>query len=183
MELDDVLEFVAMRLSRTKNYPRTVPELDALGEAVISASKKTGVEIHRIVDRCAEVSGVCPTDYDLLTVAKEIKIQDEVAAGTHNSLAKQGNAQQFTREQLEAQYGPPQPIAPKDLRDQLVAIGKAAQSKESEMWRKIKLELRQAPGQKSFAWPDWTELANVAEKLGYGKVADRWRNSYLGGGR
>lgn len=86
MELADAIQIVS-RLSRTKRFPTTRDELEGLAEGLQCAHKATGVPGPQIVTKCAELSEWCPTDADLLTVARDIARCAQVAQGSFDSMA------------------------------------------------------------------------------------------------
>ena len=79
------------RLERTAGYPRSDDGVEFLARGLQKASATTGIKEARIVERCAEISRYCPTDSDLLTVAKDIARLDALAGGTFDSQAGAGN--------------------------------------------------------------------------------------------
>ncbi len=87
MELADAIQIVS-RLSRTKRYPTTGAEMQALADGLIRAHTATRVPGADIVLKCAELSEWCPTDADLLTVARDIARCSQVADGSFDSMAR-----------------------------------------------------------------------------------------------
>jgi hypothetical protein len=75
---DQALIFVG-QLSRTINYPRDPEQIVAMAQALIRAAEATNVEADQIIRECAETSQYCPTDRDLLSVARDIKERVERA--------------------------------------------------------------------------------------------------------
>ena len=76
-----------------------------------NASEAAKIGAGRIIDRCAATSDWCPTDADLLTIARDLEREDAVAAGTYDSMANAANvAPKLSKADLEREYGPPQPI-------------------------------------------------------------------------
>lgn len=61
------------RFARCANYPKDDAALEALVDGLVAAAHKTGVAMAAIVDRCVSESLWCPADFDLLTVAREIR--------------------------------------------------------------------------------------------------------------
>jgi|ERR1700734_903949 len=55
------------------NFPRDQAGLEALAEALESASKQTGVSMKAIVTSCATGGAWCPTPYDILQAAVKLK--------------------------------------------------------------------------------------------------------------
>ncbi len=91
MEITEALDIIE-RLSRTKNYPRDINGLNFLAEGLTRAAGSTGVDPSRIVKACAAASEWCPTDADLLSVARDIARLDAVAAGTYDTTAGGSNS-------------------------------------------------------------------------------------------
>jgi hypothetical protein len=71
MELDDALELVE-RLSRTQNYPKDKSGLNHLAEGLIYASDTFDIPGSEIIAECAQVSNFCPTDHDLIAIARNL---------------------------------------------------------------------------------------------------------------
>src|ERR1017187_130178 len=70
----DPLDLIGV-FARSSNFPKTKEAVQFLAQGLSKASKASGVEMSDIVDRCAELSGFCPTDHDMLKVAEEIRVQ------------------------------------------------------------------------------------------------------------
>lgn len=72
MEPESALTAI-QRFARCQNYPRGEEAQTLFADAVATASQETGVPIHEIIDRCLKISQYCPTDFDLLNVARDLK--------------------------------------------------------------------------------------------------------------
>jgi len=72
-ELELTPEELVITFSRCANYPKDRAGILALAQGLVKASRITGVPMRAIVDRCTEISQWCPTDSDLLSVAREIQ--------------------------------------------------------------------------------------------------------------
>ena len=153
MELDESLQFIA-RLSRTKNYPKDESGLVGLAEGLIQAAAATGANPQQIVMVCATTSEWCPTDFDLMTVAKQIR--DE-----------QKRAQEALEPSLEHQwrqtYGPPKPFDWKALDTEKVKFTRAH---EKKLYAAIKAH---HPEELT-----WAGMIEAARELGYDDYADAW---------
>lgn len=105
--VDEAIEQLAP-LQRTKDYPKNSRGMLALAEGLIRASDLTGKTMEAIVRRCADTSPYCPTDADLLTVAKDMVRIDAVIDGTYDATASQGNHASPNRvAQWRKECGPP----------------------------------------------------------------------------
>ncbi len=153
MELAEALEIVA-RLSRTKNYPRVEAGIVHLAEGLMRAVEATGANPQQIVMICVTTSEWCPTDFDLMTVAKQIRDEQKRA---------QEALQPPVEEQWRKTYGPPKAFDWKALDTAKVARVKA---REKEMLQKIKAH---HPEELS-----WAGMAQAARELGYTDYADAW---------
>lgn len=67
----------AMRLcsafTRCMNYPKDEDGVAALARGLMWAASSTDIPMHRIVEECCRISMYCPTDADMLTVARDIR--------------------------------------------------------------------------------------------------------------
>jgi len=153
MELDESLQFIA-RLSRTKNYPKDEAGLVGLAEGLIRAAAATGANPQQIVMVCATTSEWCPTDFDLMTVAKQISDEQKRA---------QEALEPSLEQQWRKEYGTPKPFDWKALDMDKVRLVKA---REKEMFNAIK---RKYPGEL-----DWHGMAQAARELGYEDYAKAW---------
>ncbi len=162
MELTDALQAIA-RLSRTKSYPKDDDGLTFLAEGLMRASAETGANPDQIIMICATTSEWCPTDHDLMTVAKQIR--DE-----------QKRAQEALEPSVESQwrkkYGEPKLFDWKALDTEKV---KCVKAREREMLRKIK---ERHPEELS-----WAGMIEAARELGYDDYADTWGHGMVGGKR
>ncbi len=154
MEPSEALELIG-RLSRTKNYPKEPAGLMFLAEGLMRACAETGAPGQQIVMICATTSEWCPTDADLMTVAKQIR--DE-----------QKRAQETMAPSVESEwrkvYGPPQPFDWKALD---IPKLKATKAREKELYRQIKA-----------AHPEeltWAGMIAAARELGFDDYADAWQ--------
>jgi hypothetical protein len=68
----EALNLVAA-FGRAQNFPRDEAGVIALADGLASASKIIGVSMADIVARCAEASPYCPTNADMLGVAREVR--------------------------------------------------------------------------------------------------------------
>ena len=139
------------RFGRCSNYPREKEGVQFLAQGLAKAADATGVEMQAIVDRCAELSQFCPTDYDLLTVASEMKAQRRA-----QEEAKRNKIAEWERE-----CGPPQPF---DLKaeltgEQIMENGRIAREKRKQMLAVMRKEWeRTNPGSRK----DWTKMSQQA---------------------
>ncbi len=58
---------------RCMNYPKNEDGILALAQGLVKASDTTGVYMRKIVDECLESSMYCPTDADMLAVARDCR--------------------------------------------------------------------------------------------------------------
>ena len=86
LNLKRAIELVS-ELSRTRNYPKDDNGVMGLAKGLIDASERSQVGAGRIIERCRLDSEFCPTDHDLLMVARELARTDAVIAGTYDSTA------------------------------------------------------------------------------------------------
>ena len=68
-----VEELVIEAFSRCSNYPKERVGVLGLAQGLAKAARVTGVSARAIVERCAEISQWCPTDMDLMNVARELQ--------------------------------------------------------------------------------------------------------------
>lgn len=85
---------------RSVNYPKTSEGFQFLCMGLVKASTYTGISMRDIVERCREMSEYCPTDHDLMQVARDIKIK---RIETQNAGRNQEAA-------WRKEYGPPKKI-------------------------------------------------------------------------
>ncbi len=69
-------EIAARAFSRCQNWPKDRIGISGIAEALERVSKRFGVPMERIVTECAESSAYCPTDADLINVARSLKPAD-----------------------------------------------------------------------------------------------------------
>ena len=144
------LEYVA-RWERSANYPKSTLGVSSLAMALKRAADTHRVPMLDIVEECLRTSAYCPTDYDLESVATQLRASID-AKSAPNNYAK-----------WEAEYGPPKPV-PLTWDRAEVAKYKA---REREMWAKLKKLYPKG-------WPDWLKLAGAARELGYENYARAW---------
>ena len=66
-------EELVVAFSRCQNYPRDPEGVLFLAQGLRRVSDSEGVPMQAIVDRCLMTSGFCPTDWDFVNIAKDIK--------------------------------------------------------------------------------------------------------------
>lgn len=115
-EQEDPLGLVRL-FSRCAHYPTTEETLLAFADGLVMASDITGIPMQEIVDQCRLISANCPTDRDLLTVARDIRAQRDRQAEEQANAAKieQWKAD-LKRDGLQPE--PQRPIAPQMTRGQ-----------------------------------------------------------------
>lgn len=69
----DFEKLVTMAFSRCTNWPKEPDGISGLVQGLQRACQETGIEPVALVNRCAELSHFCPTDKDLLKVAREMR--------------------------------------------------------------------------------------------------------------
>ncbi len=154
MELDEALTLIA-RLSRTKNYPKDEDGLTFLAEGLMRASAETGAPGQQIVMVCATTSEWCPTDADLMTIAKQIRDEQKRA---------QEALQPSVENEWRRTYGPPQPFDWKALDVPKIKLTK---KREKELYQQIKAR---HPEELT-----WAGMIAAARELGYDDYADAWQ--------
>ncbi len=170
---DEATTLAEKFFSRAPNYPRETAAFCGLVNGLVNAEKATKVPAARIAAHCAEQSKYCPTDADLLTMARDMVRCDAVAAGTFDSLAGAGNhvdAQPIDHAAMREQYGDPVPI---DRKSFDTAKAKGVRERERELLSKIKAKYPKDL--------NWNQMAAAAEEFGYHDYAKAWRNSSPGG--
>ena len=150
----EALGLVAV-FERCSNYPRDERGVQALADGLLAAETAMLVPAAEIVARCARESTFCPTDADLLTVAREIR--DE-----HRRAEQRDETEDWRRI-----YGPPQPF---NIARDFFARANAAHQRDAEMWAKLRQHLKVVDGK----WPDWSTMARAARELGYEREAKAW---------
>jgi hypothetical protein len=153
MELAESLELIA-RFSRTKNFPRDEAGLNFLAEGLMAAVNETGAPGRQIVMVCAATSEWCPTDADLMTIARQIRDEQKRA---------QEALQPSIEKEWRQAYGPPRPFDWKTLDMEKV---KRVKSRENEMLRKIKAKYPQEL--------TWAGMIAAASEFGYEDYAASW---------
>lgn len=86
MLVSEAIGLVA-KLDRTKKYPTSGAGLQSLAAGLMRAVEITGISGADIVAQCAVLSEWCPTDADLMTVAKDIARGNGVIQGSFDSMA------------------------------------------------------------------------------------------------
>ena len=110
---------------RCSNYPRDFAGVLALAQGLKRAADTSGVSMAAIVEKYAAESQYCPTDADLLAVAREL--QDKVD--------REEQDQKEAREKLdwEHEHGSPRPFDWKLDREAI----KKAKAEDAELMRKL----------------------------------------------
>jgi hypothetical protein len=158
LDLVGALDLVA-KLSRTRNYPQAEQGVTEFAESLIRATRMFGVKGDLIVRRCGDLSEFCPTDADLLNVARDLKEERE----------REERAVTPSQEaEWRKVYGPPQDFA--------VIPERKPERRDDELWRKLRNKFPGA-GRKGHDWPDWKVLAAAARELGYEDYAVAWEKS------
>ena len=85
--------------SRCGNFPRTVEGMQFLAQGLVKASQETSVPMQMIVEACASMSNFCPTDAELLNVARNI----------HREMTDQLEAKRDREAEWQRQYGKSDP--------------------------------------------------------------------------
>ncbi len=169
--LDEALNAI-IPLQRTANFPKDEAGSLALVHGLIRAAEKTGVAMDAIVEECCSSSRYCPTDADLLVVAKDLARCKAVAEGKFDSMGNAANSVKAdTVDQWRKEYGKPVPFPA--INAQFHAKAKAAHKRRQEMYRAIENHL----GIKNQRYPDWTAMAKAARELGYEDYAKAWENA------
>lgn len=137
------------RFSRCQNYPRTVEGIQFLAQGLVHAQQTTGIEMEVIVGHCATISQYCPTDHELLNVARSIR----------DERLREAESRRDQTAEWERQYGPAKPY---DWRSEAASIMPAAR----EYWRKDKqrIELMRKKAReggfnlRKLSYPQWFAL-------------------------
>ncbi len=159
MEPSEALELIG-RLSRTKNYPKEPAGLMFLAEGLIRACAETRAPGQQIVMVCATTSEWCPTDHDLMTVARQIRDEQKRA---------QEALDPPIEEQWRKEYGPPKPFDWKALDTDKI---KRVKKREADMLRAIKAR---HPEELS-----WSGMIEAAREAGYLDYAEAWQKGMAG---
>ena len=72
-------EMVIRAFSRCQNYPKERAGVLGLAQGLRAASDRFGVPMADIIRECVESSSYCPTDTDLLAVARGLTARDQPA--------------------------------------------------------------------------------------------------------
>jgi hypothetical protein len=72
-QTEDPVQLVTEAFSRCSNYPKESAGIFGLAQGLAKAARVTGIAMRAIVERCAEISQWCPTDLDLMNVARELQ--------------------------------------------------------------------------------------------------------------
>lgn len=75
---DSPEEMATRAFSRCQNWPKDRMGIAGLVEALERAAERFGVQISRIISECAQASVFCPTDADILNVARALKPADPI---------------------------------------------------------------------------------------------------------
>lgn len=150
---------------RCSNYPREQLGVIALAQGLVRASETTGIGMDAIVERCAAASSFCPTDADLLTVAREIR----------DRYQQQAEASRNVVREWERDYGPAQSFDWRAVDRKRV---EAAWERDRQLNAGIRKHLGLVNGKlPNGQFPDWSVMADAAEKLGYHDYAKAWRKA------
>lgn len=168
---DEATELVRQYLSRAQGYPTDTKAFCGLVNGLVRAEQVSKVPAQRIVERCAELSKFCPTDYDLQQVAKDMARCDAVASGTFDSLGNAGNAV-VDSSKLREQYGEPAAFDWKTIDHAKV---KRVRDRERALISAIKAKYPKEIG--------WAQIAIAAAELGYYDYAEAWQRSLVSGER
>ncbi len=91
VSLTRAIELVS-KLQRTKKFPADDAGLECLARGLQQASESAKIGAGRIIDRCSQISEWCPTDAELLTVARDLAREDAVVTGTFDSTQSAANS-------------------------------------------------------------------------------------------
>ena len=149
------------RFQRCANYPRDDEGVLALAQGLAAAWRHTGVRMADIVERCATDSQYCPTDADLLTVAKEIK-----AKRIWDADSKRHIHAEWRRE-----YGDPVKFDWQGEAAKILPQARMTQERQRKMWERLRERFDPQH------WPDWTTIAKAAREMGYEDFAVAWERS------
>jgi hypothetical protein len=142
-DLDTLIE----AFGRARNFPRDGAGRDALVIGLDRAARETGIAARLIVERCVTLSEYCPTDFDLLRVAGEIRDEGK----------RSEEASRDQKAEWEQQYGKPKPFEMEIAARQISESGKRHWEEDRIMQRAIKAELqRRHPGS-----IDWTKISRA----------------------
>lgn len=157
LAIDKAIELVT-KLDRTINYPKEMPSVVNLARGLQKAADTMMVSASLIVEKCAEASQFCPTDADLLTVARELRDEN-----------RRKNQPDVTKE-WQAMYGAPKPFDWKQIDN---GKAKHVKDRERQLLNAIKAKY---PGELS-----WHAMIEAAKELGYPDYAEAWTKGMVGG--
>lgn len=66
------VDLLEASFARCINYPRTSSSISGLAHGLLRACKMTGASMSSIVQRCAETSDRCPTNFELIAAGEAI---------------------------------------------------------------------------------------------------------------
>lgn len=121
------------RFARCAKYPEDLDGINFLAEGLERAAKTTGVAMADIVDACTAISQYCPTDADLLTVARGIR--DERA---RDEEAKRNRTAEWKR-----QYGKPEQFDWKAEAAKIMPAAKIHWEKDAQMLKLMRDKARE----------------------------------------
>lgn len=107
------------RFERCPNFPKTPEGIVFLAQGLAQAARTTGIDATDIVDACAAIGRFCPTDHELLNVARNIRDRRQTEAESKRNRTAE----------WERQYGKPEPYDWKAETSKIMADA-------SEYWRK-----------------------------------------------
>ncbi len=155
-------EIVTRAFSRCQNWPKERLGVLGLAQGLRRASDRFAIPMNDIVLRCAEASQYCPTDADLITVAREMR--DTIRRGAESKV-------DVTAE-WQRQYGQPQDFNWQQIDHAKV---KRVKDRERELLAAIKAKYPQELS--------WAGMALAAAELGYYDYAEAWHRSQVGNKR
>lgn len=154
-EQEDPSILASEAFSRCSNWPQDRSGQIGLAQGLKLASTRFGFTMAEIISIARETSAYCPTDFDLLNIARDMrKRATEVVAA---------EAQRHQRDDWRAQYGAPVAI-PVDWKTD----GLAAQLR---LQRDSKV--REMITAKCGSWPGWA-------KVSWREIYECWRDLGLG---
>ena len=153
---------------RCQNYPKDDFGVQALVQGLATASRETGVQMQDITERCAKISQYCPTDADLLNVARDILAD--------RKRAEEADVERTKRAQWERDCGPARPF------DWNSAVDFRRVREVAERRTRLFLEIKKLLHLPTGKWAPLDEMWAAAERLGYHDYAYCWRRSAPPGG-
>ena len=161
MSIDEHLvtpEELVASFSRSSNYPKDANGIQCLVDGLVKAGETFNIPLKDIVERCLEISTFCPTDYDLLAVADNLRYERQRAA----------EAKRNQTAEWEKQYGKPEPFSGWEAEAAKIMPAAAKyKAREAELWKELR---KLYPS----TWPSWGVLATEARRLGYHDYANAW---------